>query len=853
MKNIFLNLLNHPSQVRVFTYLMVMLGLSLTAQNLPKEWRLDDSEHILYTGNETVDGFFADSIIHEMRISFSQSNYWTLLTSNYQSHTDLMASINIDGVQIDSVGVRFKGATSYQMAGNTQKKSFNITLDSFIEGQEIDGYSTLNLNNCFDDPSFMKEVLYLQRARRHIPVAKGSYVHLYLNDVDWGIYPCIQQINKKLIKEWFRHNDGVLWRADSPNGSGGGGPGGGGPSWGDGTAAMNDLGSDTTDYMNYYTLKNSAIPDPWAKLAEVCNIINDTPAAQLEEVLNDYMDIDRTLWTLASEIIFTDDDSYVFKGKMDYYVFRDEEQGRFIPMEYDGNSSFMDDLASQWPVFYHANDGDYPLISKLLAVPSLRQRYLAHFRTLMYESLDEAAMDAHIDRIDNLIDSLVQADTKKLYTYSAYTSGVNELHDYSATRIAFLDNESELMQVAPTIVMASHHTAGVEWANPTSTDSVVVTTLIGTEVAVGQVWLYYSNDLSGKFTKVSIADDGQGNDLLAGDSIYTGIIPPMEGGSWVRYYIAAESNNSYGTISYFPVGAEHDVFVYLVTPDYAVNSPVVINEIMASNSTAIPDSAGEYDDWVELYNRSNEPVDLSGYVLTDNDQYLDKWTIPTGTILAPDSYLIIWADENGAQGDYHANFKLSASGEKLVLLTADGMIADEVSFTNLTTDMGYARIPNGSGDFVMQEHTHNGNNEFNACIGIIDCNGVCNGSAVVDECGICNGTGITTWYIDTDGDGLGEIETTIEACTQPSGYVANADDVTGIEDLSGANIYYANGYLFTQNLAQNNIAIYNVLGQNCLNFNIKSQNEIVPLSKLNNGFYIAKTNTGKVLKFSFEQ
>ena len=59
----------------------------------------------------------------------------------------------------------------------------------------------------------------------------------------------MQQLNKEFLKEWFLTNDGSNWRADRPPGSGGGGGGG----WGDGTAAMNYRGPDSTDYQPYYT------------------------------------------------------------------------------------------------------------------------------------------------------------------------------------------------------------------------------------------------------------------------------------------------------------------------------------------------------------------------------------------------------------------------------------------------------------------------------------------------------------------------------------------------------------------------------------------------------------------------
>jgi hypothetical protein len=69
---------------------------------------------------------------------------------------------------------------------------------------------------------------------------------------------------------------------------------------------------------------------------------------------------------------------------------------------------------------------------------------------------------------------------------------------------------------------------------------------------------------------------------------------------------------------------------------------VRINEVMASNRDFISDDDGSFEDWIELYNYGDEPVNLNGFGLSDNYQDPFKWVIPDYD-LQPGEYLLIWA------------------------------------------------------------------------------------------------------------------------------------------------------------------------------------------------------------------
>ncbi len=142
------------------------------------------------------------------------------------------------------------------------------------------------------------------------------------------------------------------------------------------------------------------------------------------------------------------------------------------------------------------------------------------------------------------------------------------------------------------------------------------------------------------------------------------------------------------------------------TPD------VVINEILPKNSQNGADQDGDYDDWIELYNPATIDQDISGYYLTDSKKNPTKWKFPTGTKITANGYLIVWADEDSTHvSGLHTNYKLSADGENVVLLSPTQEVINLVEYPTTVLEQSYARKPNGTGDFQWSVPTFNKSND----------------------------------------------------------------------------------------------------------------------------------------------
>jgi len=141
--------------------------------------------------------------------------------------------------------------------------------------------------------------------------------------------------------------------------------------------------------------------------------------------------------------------------------------------------------------------------------------------------------------------------------------------------------------------------------------------------------------------------------------------------------------------------------------------PVVINEVMSSNDKLVADDIGGYPDWIEIYNPTDQPINLAGMYLSDSST---TWQIPStcpdSTTIKAHGYLLIWADDTPANGCLHADFAISASGEKITLKATDMVtVIDTVTVPALETNISYGRSPDMSDEWsFFDQSTAGGTN-----------------------------------------------------------------------------------------------------------------------------------------------
>ncbi len=349
---------------------------------------------------------------------FEDADWEKELMAFHNTDVEVPARLTVDGKVYPDVGIHFRGMSSFMMVPEGRKHSLNVSLDFLHKEQRLGGYKSLDLLNSNDDPSMLRTVLYLQIMREYVPAPKANFVRVVINGENWGIYTNSEQFNGDFVKERFGSSKGARWKVPGSPGARGG---------------LEYLGDDPASYKRLFEIKSKDDPEAWTALIHLCKFINQTPPAELEKALTPILDIDATLRWLAVEKALINNDGYWIRSS-DYSIYLDPA-GKFHFLPHDANETLtpaeggrggggqggvtLDPLAG-------SNDPSKPLISKLLAVPLLRERYLAYVRQVAETWLRWEKIGPIAQRYHDLIAADVRAETRKLASTEEFEKSLTQ-------------------------------------------------------------------------------------------------------------------------------------------------------------------------------------------------------------------------------------------------------------------------------------------------------------------------------------------------------------------------------------------------------------------------------------------
>jgi hypothetical protein len=349
----------------------------------------------------------------------------TDVLSDYYYHAMFIYDSGTSRDTLQNIGFRLRGNSSRY----SKKKSFKISFSEYSSGRKYQGVKKINLNGQHNDPTMIREKLYYDSwTKAGMAERRTSFVKLYINQIYYGLYTNLEEMDKDWLQRVFSEKSGNLYKCTYP-------------------ADLVFHGTDQQVYKNIqsgsvtggraYDLQTNESEDNYSDLVELITILNMPADTSFARLIALHINVDSFLKAFAIDVATGNWDDYMY-NKNNYYLYHRSDINKFEFVAYDTDNTFgVDWLNKDWAtrncLDWYIHSEPRPLASKILAVPEFKNKYRYYLDTIAREIIEAGQIFPHIDSLQNLIANAAIADTfRRLdygYTVSDFFNGFTQKID----------------------------------------------------------------------------------------------------------------------------------------------------------------------------------------------------------------------------------------------------------------------------------------------------------------------------------------------------------------------------------------------------------------------------------------
>ena len=398
---------------------------------------------------------FDTSSILSVNIQMDEAD-WNDMLENATAETYYQCNVEVNGTMFYQVGIRPKGNTSLSAIANddtTDRYSFKLEFDHYVDGQTCFGLDKLILNNNYADATNLKEALiYDMYQYLGADASLYNYAKISVNGEYWGVYLALEGVEDSFQLRNYGTESGELYKPESMDMGGenfqdrpDGMPEGdaeppGGMDRNSGGADLNytddDLDSYETIWDGEVTKTNQADHERVVKALKNIAEGND---------LETYMDIDNLLRYMAVHVFSVNEDSLSGMMAHNYYLYESDGKLNLIPWDYNlalggmggmgggmpGGSGETEESSGATSVVNSPIDDAFSgtdFFDTLLENETYHSQYEAYLQQLVSEYINGGGFDAFYERVRSQIDELVETDPTAFYSYDEYETAAETLY-----------------------------------------------------------------------------------------------------------------------------------------------------------------------------------------------------------------------------------------------------------------------------------------------------------------------------------------------------------------------------------------------------------------------------------------
>lgn len=365
---------------------------------------------------------FPPDRVVDVDLTFTDED-WAGLLADPMQDVWVHATLTLDGVVVPDVAVRLKGNSSrnsvHQMG--SERYSFKVDTNRFVDGQDVLGVDRLNLNNGFKDPSYLRERLGADLYRTMgLPTVRVAHARLTRNGEPFGLYTLVEDVDGDFLREWFPDDEGALYKPEPPAGN------------------LDWRGDSFDDYeSNGMDVESDPVTTDHAPLLHFLDVLANTPDGELEAALPEVFDVDGWLRYLAVTIALVNLDYYGAMGH-NYLLYEDRSTGRFVFIPWDVNEAYGNFACGLGPdelVAFPYDDptcggrgglGVHPLVTRVLAVAAWRAALEGYLADLLAGAWEPSLVYDEVHELADRIREDVRLDPTAFRSFADFETGLDD-------------------------------------------------------------------------------------------------------------------------------------------------------------------------------------------------------------------------------------------------------------------------------------------------------------------------------------------------------------------------------------------------------------------------------------------
>ncbi len=405
---------------------------------------------------------------------------WQTMLDNAMNEEYISADVIINNKKFSNVGIRPKGNNSLQQvsSSDSDRYSFKIKFDQYVDGQTCYGLDMLVLNNMIGDSTCMKEYTAFDMMKTlGIETPYFNYADISLNGEKWGLYFALEAYNDSYEQRVNGNESGVLYNVKISDGMGGamnfgsfdgdfrksfseneavlsesksfsrggkGGYGGGGMGAGSTGGALLYTDDSSSSYSAIFSkaVGSDSTEEDYQRVIAAIKALNEG------ENIEKYFDVDEILRYLAVHTVVVNLDSYSSNMAQNYYIYEYNGKIQILPWDYNyAWGGFMGGGASDtvnFPIDTPVSGvemSERPLISKLFENEKYLEKYHGYLKQLMDSYFSDGRFAAKLDEINEAIGSYVESDPTAFCTYDEYIKAIDAFKNLAVLRMTSINGQ----------------------------------------------------------------------------------------------------------------------------------------------------------------------------------------------------------------------------------------------------------------------------------------------------------------------------------------------------------------------------------------------------------------------------